>query len=224
MIPLFGCEPVQARLYLLVGMEPERITAQYPELGSHLGWCPRCREQLAELIVIEGLDPAGGPAVAPSSGPRWCAVEDAIGRVIRELVGRTIVRVQRGVAIVVEAPAGLELLPVPLGVARGGVTDRRQRLRLVLDDSGLTADVAFHPDGEDRVAVEITVAANHPSPLSIALHEGDGERTRLLASQTTRTGERLVFRSVPPGSYALDVVVRETAERFRARLDVVATG
>lgn len=215
MSDLFGCASVQQRLYLLVGMDQEQIAAAAPDLGHHLGWCLSCRGQLAELIAIERLETTTPPA--------WRALAGTMGDAIRELIGQTVVRVQHGVATIITAPAGVAL-SAPAVVARGGAESRGRRLRLSLDDSGLTADVAFHPDGEERIALEITVTGTSTaaSPLTIALRTGDGDWHELLASQTAHAEQAVMFRRVPPGRYALEIVDRTTAHRFRSRVDVVA--
>src|SRR5262245_8473874 len=91
---LYGCEPVQKRLYLLPGLDPTEARHRYPDIARHVGSCHACRERLAELIRVERAAAQGafGHVTATPARMSWRTVT-SVGEQVLELLGQTVIRI-----------------------------------------------------------------------------------------------------------------------------------
>jgi len=226
---LFGCERVQDEMHLLVGLSPSRMAAEHPHLARHLGWCHACRDRFAQVLQVEDAAARGefGPARA-----RWREAVGALGETIRELVGQAVVQVRKGVAVFTVAPEGLLLSPAlaPAAAWRGAPAASEpaslpllgSRAQIALGDSGLTAELALHAQGADRVGLEVTVSGAEHGPLAASLRTVGAERTELVASQPARAGKPVAFGGLVPGRYVLDIHETPRDLRFRVGFEVAS--
>jgi hypothetical protein len=220
MADLFGCAPVQDRLYLLPGLDAAALRATEPALARHLGWCVSCRERAAEILLVEAAAARGEFAAART---RWRETAASV----REVVGRTVVQLRRAGAVFTAVPEGFIVAPgfVPAGAFRGGDEASTEpglgrQVGFPLGDSGLWADVWLESQGTDGVGVSVNVSGDAERRLSIHVREVHEDRTELLARQTVQDDAPAVIGGLEPGHYLLEIEDKIRNQRFQLRFDV----
>jgi hypothetical protein len=220
MADLFGCGPVQDRLYLLPGLGASELRATEPELARHLGWCLACRERAAEVLLVEAAA-ARGEFGAPRT--RWRETAAAV----REVVGRAAVQLRRAGAVFTAVPEGFVVAPgfVPAGALRGGGEAGAEpglgrQVGFPLGDSGLWADVSLEPQGAEGVGLSVSVSGGADRRLSIRVREVRDDRAELLARQTIQDDAPAVIGGLEPGHYLLEIEDKQSNQRFQLRFDV----
>jgi hypothetical protein len=216
---LFGCEKTQAKLYLLVGLEPASIAKQHPDLAQHLAWCHVCREDLAELVEMQQVvdEQATVPARTPSSER------------VAEALYRLAVVVGEGLARFSELPARLVAVPIPApaGAWRSD-SNAGQRLSggehvtLDLGDSGLQVTVTIEPQESGRLRLSLSLTGRSVGSIDVTLRQIQGPNEPILAAQTTLTNNPFVVGGLVPGRYVLEINETPDSEHHRVELAVEA--
>lgn len=214
---LYGCERIQDQMWLLTGLSPRDIEAQYPDIVRHLGWCHACRDRLVEIVRVARAAARGEfepPVIAPAT-PRWEEKAGTRGETMRELVGRVLGHIRSGVAALTFVPERLAWDPLR-GSLPAAPESREpalgQRVLFALADSGLSAELTLHAHGSERGQVEVHIAGPSQGGLSVRLRAVQAERTELVGSQPVRGAAPVVFRNLRPGQYVLEI--HERARRW----------
>lgn len=228
---LYGCEEVQGQLFGLVGLRGDEVGRRYPEVARHLAWCFGCRERLVEILQVEEAASRGefGPLVSLAA-PSWKQTVNVVGETIRELVGRVVVQVQGGVAVLTTLPPGLVVAAVPAtsGLRRGSSRStsessnaiRARQVELGLGESGLSADLTFYAQSPPRIGIALRIVGASAEPLMASLRAAGTESAELLAAHTVRGQDPIHLGDLPPGDYVLEIRERAQNLRFRVALAI----
>src|SRR5262245_60970238 len=112
--------------------------------------------------------------------------------------------------------AGLaDLMPATLLLFPG------HRSALELDGSGLIANVRVDSGAPLRVRVTIAVKLGPREGVAVKLSDDAHPVGRLVAARAGLTDDDLVFSSVPPGRYTLEVQCGGEQRSFRIPLEIV---
>ncbi len=230
MAALFGCDAIRDRLYLLVDLRPAELRAQEPDAARHLGWCPGCRERLAELRAVEQAAVAGEFPPLFTPAPKWRETISRVGATVLEAIGETTIRIGRAAAAFVEVPDGFLVgaVPVPVGVYRGehlvehagGSPSLGQEVQFALADSGLWVELRLEPQSDELVAIALRVAGAEDTDVSVQLRAVEAGRAELVSRHTVRGSAPVRVVGVRPGRYVLEIHERERTLRFKLRFDV----
>ena len=231
---LFGCSPVQEKMYLLAGLTAEEIRKRHPHVARHLGWCHACRDRLAEVLSVERAAAQGelGPPLVAPAAARWTEVAARAGETICEAVGRAVIQLRRAGAVFTAVPEGFLVSPlaVPAAALRGPPPRKKepkkeapalgQKAEFPLPESPLLAELSIQPHGPERVGMALRVSGDEPPRLSVHVREIRGEGLELVGRYSVRGAAMVVVKGLTPGQYVLEIEDKQRARRFRLRFDI----
>lgn len=220
---LYGCDQVRDQLGLLDGLSAREVNEQFPEVAQHLTGCYSCRDRLVEILcVARALSKEEMPS-AVSATPKWKMVAENVGETVRELIGETVVKIREGVAVFTSAPEGLKVFSPAFEATRGEQKSPAlglgRRVSIPLD-SGLLAELALHPNGDQKTALEVLITGSNQNKLSVSLRMKKEKHTELVGQQTVRDYKTVFFRDIPPGNYMLEIHERTQKLRFRIAFQI----
>src|SRR5213593_4514748 len=233
---LFGCSPVQEKMYLLAGLTAEEIRKRHPHVARHLGWCHACRDRLAEVMAIERAAARGelGPPLVTPAAPRWREAAARVGETVREAVGTAVIQLRRAGAVFTAVPEGFLVSPMaaPAAAFRGPPPTKKEKepkkeapalgrkAEFPLPDSPLSAEWTLQPHGPARVGMALRVSGDEPPRLSVHVREIRGEGIELVGRYSVRGAAMVVVKGLTPGQYVLEIEDKQRARRFRLRFDI----
>jgi hypothetical protein len=228
---LFRCAQVQEQLFLLIGLRAQEISRRHPQVARHLGWCHGCRGRLVQVLRVEEAASRGefGPLLCPTPA-RWKETVGSVGERIRELVGRAIIRVQEGAAVLTAVPDGLTVVPALAAARRGTFPSESasgieaQQVTLGLAESALSADLTLHVPNPQRLGIALRImGAQGEEPLTVSLRAVHAENTELVAAHTVRGEDPVALGNLPPGDYILEIHEKSHNVRFRVVFTIEAS-
>jgi hypothetical protein len=217
----YGCDSVQDDFWLLDGLHPSEIKAQFPQMARHLSWCQTCRDQYLEIVhvVSEAAAGAYGPPLL-ARVPAWRKAGAVAGRSLRELAGTITIAIDDGVASFLRVPEGVVLVPATAGAnrRRGKETKLVRRIELPLPAQSVSAEILLHDEEGERIGLDLHLAGAKSNRYQVDVRTSADNG--LVASKPIVAGEPTTFRELPRGDYIVEIHDRQSEARYRFTLAI----